>query len=728
MKKEGKNKNWNFPKRLFYFFFFCILILYAQYAYLALSPNVYGINMDAFAKSRNTVKTTLTATRGSIFDSTGNLMALNVTSYTVIAYLDASRTKDMKNPKHVVDKEATATSLAPVLEMEASYILNLLSTKNVYQVELGPGGRGITELKKEEVENLGLAGIDFIETHKRYYPNGDFASYIVGYAKQQEDGNIAGELGIELLYDEQLRGEDGYLEYQRDKYGYKIPDTKEIRIDAQDGYDIYLTIDSSIQRFVEGTLKELTAEYTPEWMMMTVMDAKTGKILATSSTPSFDPNIRNITNYENPLTSYVFEPGSTMKTYTYMCAMEKGTYNGSATYVSGTYTIGENVIQDWNNGKGWGVVTYDKGYEYSSNVGAVNIVNTFISKNELRECLSKYGFGETTGIELPRELTGSIKFTYPVEVAAASYGQGITTTAIQQLQGLTLISNNGKMLKPHIIDKIINPNTDEIVYESLIQESEQLVSQKTAQAMKELMYNTVHNRDSGGTTGTLFDIDGFEIIGKTGTAQIYDSQNGGYLKGKNDYIYSFAGMYPKDNPEIIMYVAAKRPSVGQSMVVAKATTSVMKSIAKYKNMFHEKTETTSTIQYEMKNYQNQNSTETATSLQGLGVQVVMIGDGNKVIGQYPSKGATLLSKDKVFLLTNSSNWVMPDMTGWSRIDVIHYLTLLGIEYQFDGYGYVIGQSLGANEKLDRGMKLTFTLQEKYQFQQPITEENQEETE
>lgn len=752
-KKEAKKQNWKYPKRIFYLFLFCILLLYIQYGYLSLSPVVYGENMGEFARKRDTAKTILSARRGSILDRDGNTLALNVTSYTVIAYLNPKRTTDKEHPLHVVEKEKTAEALAPVLSMEKEAILKLLNTKDVYQVELGPGGRGISELKKEEVENLGLDGIDFIENTKRYYPNGDFASYIVGYAKSypikvdketgeeltdeeikenlEEDQDykwrntekIVGELGIELEYDEELKGTDGKLIYQRDKYGHKIPDTKEERIDEIDGNDIYLTIDSGIQRFVEGALKEVSSVYTPEWIMLTIMDAKTGDILATASTPSFDPNVRDITNYENPLTSYLYEPGSTMKTYTYMCAMEKGTYDGSATYESGTYKIGDDFIQDWNNGKGWGTITFDKGYEFSSNVGATTIVNQFITRNELKDCLMKFGFGKQTGIKLPRELAGSLNFTYPIEVAAASYGQGITTTAIQQLQGLTILSNNGKMLTPHIIEKIVNPNTGETIYQRNIEESEQIISKETVKKMKELMYNTVHSKDVGSTSAIQFYIPGFDVIGKSGTAQIYDSKNGGYLKGSEDYIHSFAGMFPKDNPEIIIYGAVKRPSVGQGVSLAKASVSVMKSIAKYRNMFSEEKSEENIEKYQIGDVVNQATSNVKNDLISRGMQVITIGTGEKVISASPSSDSVIVNGDKVFLVTNDSNWVMEDLRGWSRIDVMNYLNLIGVKVTFSGYGYVDTQSIVPGTAITEGSEMEITLVDKYNINVEVKEEN-----
>mgnify|MGYP003306028373 CR=1 FL=1 len=201
-------KRWKKPQKIFKIFLVFIVILYMQLCYLALFKNVYGLNMQTFAKNRNTYKSTIKALRGNIYASDGTILAQTVTSYTVIAYLAEERTGNSKTPLHVVEKEKTARALAPLLNMTEERILSLLS-RDAYQVELGPGGRGITELKKEEIEALNLPGIDFIEDTKRYYPNGDFASYIIGYTKKKDvtveidnetktENMIVGELGIEV--------------------------------------------------------------------------------------------------------------------------------------------------------------------------------------------------------------------------------------------------------------------------------------------------------------------------------------------------------------------------------------------------------------------------------------------------------------------------------------------------------------------------------------------------
>lgn len=719
MAKE-KAKEWKTPRKIFLVFFFIIIVLFVRYCYLALSPEINGRNMKVFAANRNTVSRILTAKRGTIYDMSGNVLAQTVSSYTLIAYLDEERsTKTQIN--HVKDIDSTAKALAPVLGADEESLKNMLQKgkeEGKYQIEFGTAGKNLTELKKSEIEELNLPGIDFEESYKRYYPNGDFASYILGYAKTNEytDKNgklvtsIDGELGIEAKFDEDLKGTDGYLMYQQDRFGYKIPDTKEERIEALDGKDIYLTIDSSIQRFAETEVQYMQTEYEPEWTMIAVMDAKTGDILASSSTPSFNPNLRNITNYENPLVSNAFEPGSTMKIYTYMCAIDKGTYNGEETFKSGSIEVADAVIRDWNN-KGWGTITYDKGFEYSSNVGVSTMINHFIDRDEMKDCFQKYGFGTSTGIDLSRELSGSLGFKYPVEVANAAFGQGITTTPIQHLKALTMIANDGQELTPHIVSKIVDPNTGKTTYKRKVEKSSKLVKQSTIDKIKDLMDNVVNSEDKE-ATGRKYHIDGFDVIGKTGTSQIYDEKRGGYLKGSNDYIYSFAGMYPKDNPEIIIYAAIKQPNVGSSSTLSTSINNLMKNIAKYKNMFEEETKNQSSVtSLKLDSYINKKVTDVKKIMDENHINTVIIGNGDKIINQYPNKGETVLSYDRVFLITNEGEGKMPNLIGYSRSEAIYLMKTLGYNYELEGYGYVTAQSVKEGDLVGNNV-VKITLKEK----------------
>ena len=777
-----KQDKWNAPFICFIVFFIIIVILFIQFCYLALSTNVYGINMKEFASNRNTVTETLTAERGTIFDVEGNILAQNITSYTLVAYLDSSRTTDENNPEHVVDKEYTATKLSSILgEENYEYILGRLN-KNSKQVEFGNVGKNLTELTKLAIEELDLPGISFTETVKRYYPNGDFASYIIGYAKQYTrinlkveneydfysyfknyfdnydnvtvetlndsiisinnttikglkkgtsiiiiktngdvlanivvnvtnydvfktiDTTIVGELGIESNYEDELQGVDGYIKYQQDKYGYKIPDTPEEKVESQDGYDIYLTLDSNIQRFAETTVDNIEDEYDPEWSIVAVMDAKDGSILASATSPSYNPNsLSGDMSYQNPLVSYTYEPGSVMKTYTYMCALETGNYDGEKTYLSGRYEFEDGyAIHDWYK-KGWGYLSYDTGFSYSSNVAIINIIKDYLTRTQLQECLESYGFGKKTGIELSNEEIGSLNFKYETEVMSAGFGQGISTTAIQQLQALTIISNDGVMVKPHIISKIVNNETGEEIVTD-VEKSEKLVSSETISKIKDLMESVIQP-DS--PTGSKYYLEGYDIIGKTGTAQIYE--NGAYLTGSNDYIVSIALMYPKEDPEIIIYAAVKQPSHDSGLVLPSNIKELVQNIAKYKKIFSEEETSEIDISYKLSTYINKNVSSAKEELEQSNLDVVVIGDGDKIINQYPSKNTTLISGDKVFLLTNGNNFTMPNISNWSRYDVIKLCEFFGIEYSFDGYGYVVSQSIKVGTKIDENSKLEILL-------------------
>ena len=305
MKRENKNVRISNLALLLTLFLFVILI--GRMAHLSLSTKVDGVDLQALSSKRITKKTTIKAHRGTIYDVNGNILANDVSSYTLIAYLDPKRTTNPDKPQHVVDKKNTALVLSAILDIDYDTILNYLNKENVYQTEFGPKAKGLNEITKDRIVEAKLPGIDFIETSKRYYPYGDFASYLIGYAKEYEDGSIVGELGIEKDYNDELRGTDGYSMYQKDKNGYQIAGTQEYREEAINGDSIYLTIDNNVQFFVEQAIDTYGSKYKYEDFTILVADAKTGKILANASNPSFDPNYRNLTNYLDSATSIAFK-------------------------------------------------------------------------------------------------------------------------------------------------------------------------------------------------------------------------------------------------------------------------------------------------------------------------------------------------------------------------------------------------------------------------------------
>lgn len=679
-------------------FVFCLFMFFiARLTYLcSVNYSVGDESIVAFIKKRNTKEEVILPTRGSIRDSKGNVLAEDVASYTVIAYLDPSRSENSDEPLHVVDVDVTANKLAPLLEMDVSVLKALLS-KDLYQVELGPGGRDLSQLEMENIKNLNLPGIGFVASSKRYYPNGDFASYAIGYTidEEDEDGNEwkKGQLGIEEYFNDTLTGSSGYVTYEKDRYGYKIANGREYIEDADDGDDIYLTIDSNIELFTENAVKKMEADSEAEWAFMVVADAKTGAILAYSTSPSYDPNKRNMVSYIDPLTGYTYEPGSTMKIFSYMCAVESGNYVGTNTYNSGSITYvasdgTKTTIHDWNKA-GWGEINYDYGFAMSSNVGAANLLeNKMIDKKQLSVCYSNYGFGKTTNFTLNREHTGSVKFNYDIDAASATFGQGITITPIQMIQALTSISNDGKMLKPYLVDKIIDTDTGESSYEATVEVVDEVANSNTIAKIKELMESVVCN-DSKLCTGSAYYMDGYPIIGKTGTAQIYDSKTGTYMTGESDYVYSFAGLYPADDPEIIIYSAVKRPKDTTNYVAA-AVKDVVVNTSKYLNIVIDDSKSTT---YKIDNYVNKEIANVSSELIKNNMKLYVLGSGKKVIKQYPASNNDLYSGSVVVLLTDVYDKKMPNLLGLSYKDCVNILKMMGVKYNITGNGYVTNQSV-----------------------------------
>ena len=713
MKKKKRNTI-RYSKLIILFSLLLFVLMTIRLVQLGLSKEVDGINLKQLASKRTTKTEIIPAERGSIYSKNNDILAQNIASYKLIAYLSPKRTTNKKRPQHVVDKEETATLLAPILGMEKDEILKYLNKENVYQTEFGSKGKGLNEITKNKIEDLNLPGIDFEESYKRYYPKGNFASYTVGYARTKVDEETdveetKGEMGIEKYYDKILKGEDGYITYQKDLKGYKIADTREDRKDASQGKDIYLTIDSNIQFFVEQAIKKADETYGFEWFHITIMDAKTGAILATSTAPSFDPNKRDMTNYLDLAVSSPYEPGSTMKTFTYMAAMENGVYNGSETYYSGTYVTDDGTeIGDWDR-NGWGTITFDKGYAMSSNVGVINLINRHMSSIMLRKYFKKLGFGRKTGITLPNEETGKLDFKYETEIYNAGFGQGITTTPIQNIKALTPLTNDGMLLEPYIVEKIVDPETKEVLVDNKRTEIERVASTSTVQKTNSLMDDCVNGI---GNTGSGYRIDSHELIGKTGTAQIAKKNGGGYLDGKENVISSFAGIYPKSNPQIIIYASVKKPGGGKQTPISNAVKEIVTNVEKYYG--NDKNSNKIEVKdYKLPSFINKKVDTVKNTLTSNGINYKIYGSGNKVIKQYPESKKTITNKDEVYLITNDSVTKVPNVVGLSSKVAKNILELMGLKVKLDGVGYVTSQSISENTEIKDGMEITLKLSPKF---------------
>lgn len=674
---------------------FLFVAIICKLSYVVLSDKVDGINLKDKSASISTVKKTLYADRGNIYDINGEELASTVNSYTVIAYLNSNKT-------NVSDKEKTAKELAPILNMTEEKLIELLN-KKLYQVELRPGGYGITEVVKARIEKLELPGIDFIKnSKKRYYNKSTFASYIIGYAKVLDDGKISGELGIEGYYDDILSGTNGYTKYLKyTSSNYKIPNTNEDTKKAKDGSDIYLTIDSSIQLIAEKAVSSMKEKFNTDWAVFTVMDAKTGAIVASATNPNFNPNDTNtIKEYMNPLLSYQYEPGSVMKVFSFASSMEEGKYDGEETFKSGSYTLDDGTVIRDSERKGWGTISFDEGFARSSNVAATTLALR-LGVDKLSEYYNNLGFGKKTGIELSNEAIGDIEMVYQSELATASFGQGVSVTAIQMLQALSAMTNDGTVIKPYIVDKVVDQNGN-ITYQGKRQVVKKVYSTNTVNKMHEIMKKVID-------INKYWQVNNVSIMGKTGTAQIA-SPKGGYLTGTYDYIKSFAGIFPADDPKYIVYVAGKKPETNIGSW-AKVITTAIEEIASYAKLTESKSDADPSKIITLDNYISKSLDATLEELKNKKIDVIILGNGKYIINQYPLKNKTLLSGEKLFLLTNDKEIKMENLKGWSLSEVKTYCNLIGLKLEYNGYGYVINQSIEENAILDvNNMTLTIELE------------------
>lgn len=672
-----------------------------------------GQALAALADKKYSRETTLSASRGIIYDRNGETIAKDTQSYRLIAILSPKATSDIDHPRHVVDPEKTAQILASYIPLSENEIYERLTMDGKYQVEFGKAGRDISHEQMMKIQEEALPGIVFERDLKRLYPNGKFASHLIGFAlkEENEEGKVTtnGKMGLERTYNEELTGKNGKLSYKSDLWGYLLPNKEEILTPAQNGHDIYLTLDKTIQSFLEDAMNRVEVEYEPKKMVGIVADPKTGAILAMSQRPSFNPQTLDglTTNWLNDAVENTLEPGSTMKIFTLAAAIEEGKWNPGATYQSGRYKLLDQTIRDHNAGNGWGRISYLEGFQRSSNVAMAYLLEDLGDRTFI-DYIKQFGFGEKTGIDLPNEATGTILDNYPSERLTTSFGQGTTVTPIQMIQAATAIANDGKMMEPYVIDQIVNPNTEEIVKDDGPKEKSQPISANTAEEVRKIMASTV-TAEKG--TAKRFALDGYTVAGKTGTAEIPDPDGGGYLWGKNNFLYSFIGMAPAEDPQLLVYIAVQQPQLEVtetgSHPVAEIFTSVTENSLKYLNI-----EPASEIEVEMttlQNYVGKDHEGIVQQLEAAGLQPVVIGEGGRIVGQYPAEGEELLKGQQIFIKTEGPVTV-PDFTGWSKRNVLIFKELSGLRIEISGDGFVHSQSVSAGNAIDEDSPIVLKLQ------------------
>lgn len=691
------------------------LFVMGRFVYIQAKGEVNNVSLKKWAQEKREVTHTLKAERGKIFDNNEKLLAYDRALYRIYAVIDESYSENSQEPQHIDDVQAVAKQLAPLLDVSERDIvtrINKAKESDLFQVEFGNEGRNLTKQMKEEIEQLNIPGIYFLEEAVRYYPNGMFASHIIGFTQSEDDKEVIGMTGVEAVKDELLSGSDGYITYERDNFDKKLLNSAQHVKKAKDGHDIYLTIDQKIQILLEDVLSEVDETYNPKRITAVVMNPKTGEVLAMSNRPSYDPNQPGeVENWYNDVISSPFEPGSTVKMFTWAAAIDSNSYNGQEYYQSGSYRIHDKVqaINDHNGGLGWGQITFDEGFLRSSNVAASMLVWNKMGPDEFYEYVKAFHFDKKTDIDLPSEIAGQVLYNYPAEKLTTSFGQGGTLTPIQQMKAATAIANDGKMMKPYVVKKIVDANNGELLEETEPEVVGEPISKETADQVLDLLYNVV-NHEKG--TGKPYRLKDYSVAGKTGTAEIPNPNGSGYIKGHGNSVYSFLGMAPKDDPQIMMHVAVNQPNISHeeagSDVVSYIFNSVMENSLRYLNIAPDKeTDKTMVESVPFPEIVDKKRDEAIAKLEEQGFKYTIVGEGEKVVSTNVQAGEETFPDQYIIAVTNKP--VMPDLTGWSKRDVFHLADLLNIDVSVKGNGYVAKQSISVDEPLANKKKLHIEL-------------------
>ncbi|RKQ37394.1 penicillin-binding transpeptidase domain-containing protein [Oceanobacillus halophilus] len=702
-----KSKTTHFMSAVLILFFSTVfIILTGRYMYIQATGEIDGISLEEFAKEKRTSSYTINSERGKIYDNNGMTLAYDMPVYKMYAIVREEYSENLDKPKHVVDPKKTAEALAPILEVEESVILERIEEgieSDRFQVEFGKAGNQISQQDKEQIEKLNLPGINFQEDSLRNYPNGTFASHIIGFArneeKELEDGTIIEEItgiaGIENEMNELLKGKDGYISYQRDKYNDRLLNPNEIITEPEDGDDVYLTIDQKIQTLVEDVLSQVEEEYNPERMTAVVMNPKTGEVLAMGNRPSYNPNNpANVENWYNDVISTPFEPGSTVKIFTWAAAIEEGVYNGEEGYKTGSYQVNEQIspIHDHNGGKGWGTISYDEGFSRSSNVAAAKLAWEKIGTEKYFDYLQAFDLDEKSDIDLPGEVAGEILYNWPLEKITTSFGQGSTMTPMQQIKAVSAIANKGKMVQPYVIEKIVDSTTGEIIEEKSPNIVGQPISEDTANHVLALMESVVVGEHG---TGKKFKLEDYTTGGKTGTAEIPNPNGGGYLTGRNNYIFSFLGAAPIDDPQLVMYVSVKQPKLENYEVgsdpVSFIYRNVMENSLHYLDINPDKEQENESTVFEIPEIMEKDTSQVVHQFAENDLNVTVIGEGEKIVKANVKEGDTVIPHERIILVTDKPT--MPNVIGWSIRDVLQLADLTNLKLETFGNGYVISQNI-----------------------------------
>jgi stage V sporulation protein D (sporulation-specific penicillin-binding protein) len=618
------------------------------------------------------------APRGAIFDREGRLMAGSAGAESVVAL-----------PAQITDKEKTARLLAPVLGMEEPQIYRLINMSN-FSVYLK---RLIDEETAQAVRRLELDGITFSQEPRRFYPHGRLASQVLGFV-----GIDQGWGGIELTYDKELRGRDGRIEFQADGRGRQIPQGIQRFIPPEDGRDLVLTIDQTIQFIVEREMDRVMLELEPERIMAIALDPRSGEVLAMAARPDFDPNrygeFPKETWQISPI-SNTFEPGSTFKLVTLAAALEEGKFRAEeAFYCSGSIAVAGRRMGCWTRYRGGhGAINFTGVVLGSCNPGFVTLGQR-IGAERLLQYVRSFGFGERTGIDAPGEGRGLL-FTPqqfgPVEAATTTFGQGVSVTPIQQVAAIAAIANGGYLMRPYLVREI-RTREGKVLFREEPEMVRRVVSTRTAREVARIMELVI--TEGSGRNAYL---EGYAIAGKTGTAQKV-GPGGRYVEG--EYILSFVGFAPLEEPRFLLYVAVDAPRRGPqwgSQVSAPMFRKIIGDVLNYLDVPPSRAEDgEAPDMVVVPDLLNLTLDEANERLEPAGLLVRLVGSGGMIRNQTPKPGARVPLHTQILVYLGEGRpgekVTVPDLTGKTMREAGEVLGWLGLQMNVSGSGVAFRQS------------------------------------
>ncbi len=710
-------------------------IFLVNFAVIIGSGSKFGADLVKEAKKVHQITRTVPAKRGTIYDRNGVPIAEDATSYNVYAVIDKKYKSATGKILYVEDSQfnKVAEVFHKYLDMDEAYVKEQLAQPNLTQVSFGAKGNGITYANmmaiKKELKEASVEGIDFTTSPNRSYPNGQFASSFIGLAQlhENEDGSksLLGTSGLESSLNTILAGTDGIITYEKDRLGNIVPGTEQISQKTVNGKDVYTTLSSPLQSFMETQMNAFLEKVKGKYMTATLVSAKTGEILATTQRPTFDADTKEgITKdfvWRDILYQSNYEPGSAMKVMTLAASIDNNTFPSGEYFNSSELKIADVTIRDWDVNDGLttgGMMTFLQGFAHSSNVG-MSLLEQKMGDTTWLDYLNRFKFGVPTRFGLTDEYAGQLPADNIVNIAMSAFGQGISVTQTQMLRAFTAIANDGVMLEPKFITALYDPN-DQTVRKSQKEIVGNPVSKDAASQTRTHMvlvgtdprYGTMYNHSTGKAT---VNVPGQNVALKSGTAQIADEKNGGYLVGSTNYIFSVVAMNPAENPDFILYVTVQQPEhysgiqLGEFANPILERASAMKESLNLQSPAKNLDKVTTESSYAMPSIKDISPGELAEALRRNIVQPIVVGTGTKIKETSVEEGKNLAPNQQVLLLSDKVEEI-PDMYGWKKETAETFAKWLDIELEFEGSGSIVQkQDVRTNTAIKNIKKIKLTL-------------------